>query len=191
MRNQLRIIGGVHKGRKIQFKQGQDLRPTGERLRETVFNWLQNDIDDADCLDAFAGSGILGIEALSRGAKSVIFCERSRVVAQTLRNNLDSVFKHNDSTHNVLTGDCLKQLPKLDQSFDVIFLDPPFQHASYTLNCCLDLIQQQALLNKGGCIYVEIPQKTTIEALHNHSHWLIHKQTRSGYVIAYLLTQQA
>lgn len=123
IKQQLRIIGGQWRGRKIQFPALTSLRPTPDRVRETLFNWLTNHILDSHCLDAFAGSGALGLEALSRGAASVTFIDNQLPAIEAIKAHLEKF--------NCQRGQCLHgQLPDLtlatDKPFDIIFLDPPF-----------------------------------------------------------------
>jgi 16S rRNA (guanine966-N2)-methyltransferase len=121
---EVRIIGGDSRGRKLPVLMAEGLRPTSDRVRETLFNWLQFEVAGAHCLDLFAGSGALGFEALSRGAKSVTFVELSKPVAQQLKINLKTL---NSTAAQVAQGDSLQWLDQLvEQPFDIIFLDPPF-----------------------------------------------------------------
>lgn len=120
---QLRIIGGRWRSRRLRFPVVDGCRPTLDRVRETLFNWLQYDIDGAQVLDAFAGSGALGLEALSRGAKSVIFIEKHPKVALQLKNNLE-ILETKDA--QVWAADSIQWLTENSRLFDVVFLDPPF-----------------------------------------------------------------
>lgn len=119
----VQIIAGEYRHRKIDFIAVNDLRPTGARLRETLFNWLQPHIYGKDCLDLFAGSGILGVEALSRGAKSVTFVEKDYQAAQQLNVNIKQLDCHKAT---VLNTDFRVVLASASQTFDLIFLDPPY-----------------------------------------------------------------
>jgi 16S rRNA (guanine966-N2)-methyltransferase len=123
----LRIIGGEWRGRRLDFPAGRDLRPTGDRLRETLFNWLREDVPGARVLDLFAGSGALGLEALSRGASEAVFVERSRPVAQALRANLERLDAADRA--RVVSADARRFLAGSPTPFDLIFLDPPFRSA--------------------------------------------------------------
>ena len=106
--NQVRIIGGRHRGRRLHFSPGRGLRPTPDRVRETLFNWLQAEIRGARCLDLFAGSGALGLEALSRGAACLYAVEQNRAAAQRLRDNV--ALLHEESAVEVLQVDALRLL---------------------------------------------------------------------------------
>ncbi|MCW9078602.1 MAG: 16S rRNA (guanine(966)-N(2))-methyltransferase RsmD, partial [Gammaproteobacteria bacterium] len=121
--NQVRIIGGRHRGRRLHFSPGRGLRPTPDRVRETLFNWLQADIRGARCLDLFAGSGALGLEALSRGAAFLCAVEQNRTAAQRLRDNITLL--HEESAAEVVQGDALRVLKTPpERPFDIVFLDP-------------------------------------------------------------------
>ncbi len=119
--NQIRIIGGCWRGRKIQFPANTTIRPTADRTRETLFNWLQNDIVESHCLDCFAGSGALGLEALSRGAAHVDFIDSDNHVCQHLIKTLDILQCAKAKVHPSKFEDV-----SLSKSYDIIFLDPPF-----------------------------------------------------------------
>ena len=124
--NQLRIIGGVWRGRKLDFPSIPGLRPTPDRVRETVFNWLQFDVVGSRCLDLFAGSGALGVEALSRGASVVTFIDEQSSVIAAIKSNMN-VLAANDV--RCLTADALSYLrnSNSENKFDIVFCDPPFQ----------------------------------------------------------------
>jgi 16S rRNA (guanine966-N2)-methyltransferase len=124
----LRIIAGQWRGRTFRFPQGE-IRPTPDRVRETLFNWLRDRIDGARCLDLYAGSGALGLEALSRGAASVVFVEQQRTVANALRELLQQWGAVGAQVACQQARDYLARSPKGDR-FDVVFLDPPFAASS-------------------------------------------------------------
>jgi 16S rRNA (guanine966-N2)-methyltransferase len=149
-RNRLRIIGGQWRGRKLEFPNVAAIRPTPDRVRETVFNWLQNDIVGARCLDLFAGSGALGLEALSRGAAQVEFVDCEPRIGQYLRATLQ---KLETSFGTVHTADSLKWLGESKQSFDVVFLDPPF--GANVLPTVCQRLEQGSWLNPDALIYLE------------------------------------
>jgi len=123
----LRIVGGEWRGRRLSVPEAEGLRPTADRVRETLFNWLQADLPGARVLDLFAGSGALGLEALSRGAGEVVFVERSRRVAGVLRANLGLLGA--EGRARLVTGDARGFLAGTPSAFDLVFLDPPFQSA--------------------------------------------------------------
>lgn len=155
---QLRIIGGQWRGRKLQFPLAEGLRPTGDRIRETLFNWLAPEIEGAHCLDLFAGSGALGLEALSRGAASCTFVENSRSAAEAIRQHLE---KLGSTAGTISQMSALNWLQANTQKFDIIFLDPPFSAGLYTP--ASELIQQQNTLNNNGLLYVEFERKQSPE----------------------------
>jgi len=147
--NHLRIIGGNWRSRKLSFIDAPGLRPTPDRIRETLFNWLQAQVHGSRCLDLFAGSGALGLEALSRGASEVLFVEKNRAVAIQLEANLKKL----ESDANVIQQDAISFLQNETSAFDIIFLDPPYRQN--LLKQSLDLIQQQKLLHNDSFIYLE------------------------------------
>lgn len=146
---QLRIIGGDWRSRRVEFEAGEGVRPTPDRVRQTVFDWLAAHIEGARCLDLFAGSGALGFEALSRGAAHVTFVEAGRgqanAIAASLR-KLDAA-----SRAELYVGDALAQLPGLVPAYDVVFLDPPY--ASDLLARVLPLLPR--LLKPEARVYIE------------------------------------
>jgi 16S rRNA (guanine966-N2)-methyltransferase len=177
--NTLRIIGGSWRSRKLSFINVPNLRPTPDRIRETLFNWLQGTISNARCLDLFAGSGALGLEALSRGAAEVVFIEKHHAAAEQLKQNL-ALLKANNP---VINNDAKNYLREEMQPFDIIFLDPPFR--KNFLPDCLDIIIKRRLLNKGGLIYLE----QEAEMNYDWQDWQLVaiKETKAGQVKSYLL----
>ncbi|ASP38118.1 16S rRNA (guanine(966)-N(2))-methyltransferase RsmD [Bacterioplanes sanyensis] len=143
---QLRIIGGEWRSRRLRFPAIDGLRPTMDRVRETLFNWLQFDIEGARVLDAFAGSGALGFEALSRGAKEVVFLEKNPKAALQLKDNLKTLQARNAQ---VWAGDALLWLADNPEPYDLVFLDPPFGQ-----NLLQPALQQLTLL-PGALVYIE------------------------------------
>jgi 16S rRNA (guanine966-N2)-methyltransferase len=169
MIGEIKIIGGKFKGRKLKVLDMPDLRPTPNRLRETLFNIIQYDLKQAKCLDAFAGTGALGLEAYSRGAESVIFLETNLKTYQQLKNNL-TIFQSN--TLEAFTINCLDYLKTTNKVFDIIFLDPPFKENLWE-ECC-QIILDRALLQPGGLIYLEAPFKINLDI----NHWKIRKEDK-------------
>lgn len=143
---QLRIIGGQWRSRRLRFPAVDGLRPTLDRVRETLFNWLQFDIEGARALDAFSGSGALGFEALSRGAGEVTFLEKNAVAALQLKQNLEQLNVHNAQ---VWAGDALEFLEQNPDPYDLVFLDPPF--GKKLLQPAIDHLR----LLPGALIYIE------------------------------------
>lgn len=166
---QLRIIGGEWRSRRLHFPALDGLRPTLDRVRETVFNWLQHDIHNAVVLDAFAGSGAMGLEALSRGAQQAVFLEKNPKAAQQLSENL-TLLKATQG--QVWVGDALLWLAQNPRPFDVVFLDPPF--GQQLLQPALNALMH---LPAGALVYLE--HEATLQ-LTLPSHWLErrHKKTK-------------
>jgi 16S rRNA (guanine966-N2)-methyltransferase len=158
MMGEIKIIGGRYKGRKIKVAEMPDLRPTPNRLRETLFNVIQYDLKHAKCLDAFAGTGALGLEAFSRGAEQVIFLESNPKVYKQLLENLN-IFKQ-DSLE-AIAKDCINYLQTTSERFDIIFFDPPFKQNLWE-SCC-EIVLNRKLLNPSGLIYLESPHQLNLD----------------------------
>lgn len=152
----LRIIAGEWRGRKVSFHAAEGLRPTNDRVRETVFNWLMHEIPDARCLDLFAGSGALGFEALSRGASQVIMVELNKSVANEIKKNLSDL---NANNATVIQKDAIKWLAESTPKhpFDVIFLDPPFNQE--LLIKVIPQLKENLWLKQEGWLYIELENK--------------------------------
>ncbi len=175
--NEVRIIGGLWRGRKLRFAGGGELRPTLGRVRETLFNWLAPSLAGSHCLDLYAGSGALGFEALSRGAASVTFVERNRRSAAALRNAIDA-FGTPDAQLRQESAE--RFLARESQRFDIVFFDPPFDDpAALKL---LDRLRAGEAMNEGGLIYVERPVRSGLP----YADALI-KQSRAGDCVFGLL----
>ncbi len=145
----MRIIAGKHKGKKLKEFDGTDIRPTSDKARQALFNILQFDISGSVFLDAFAGSGGVGIEAISRGAKTVIFTDKSREAIKLIGQNLDSI----GEKAQVLLTDAVDFLSRTNLKFDFIFLDPPY--ASHDGEKALEIIAERKLLLDGGMAIFE------------------------------------
>ncbi len=169
----LRIIGGQHKGRKISFFEAQGLRPTPDRIRETLFNWLTLYIEGSACLDLFAGSGAIGLEALSRGAKTVTFVESNNKTAEKIRQNLRLL---NSANYHVFCQNALFYLEKTKKKFDIIFLDPPFN--SQLLQKSINTVQELELLNNSSWVYLEYASNSNPPKVPHH--WQLHGSTKAG-----------
>jgi 16S rRNA (guanine966-N2)-methyltransferase len=150
-RNSLRIIGGGWRGRRVHFPDSPGLRPTPDRVRETLFNWLQFSVAGTRCLDLFAGSGALGFEALSRGAREVVFVDEATPVVESLREELERL--DGAARARVLQTTAACYLGQPGEPFDVIFLDPPF--AQNALAEPIALIEAGGLIKPGGWVYLE------------------------------------
>ena len=176
-----RIIGGDHRSRRLSFPDLEGLRPTTDRVRETVFNWLQNYIPGACVLDLFAGSGALGFEAASRGAKEVQFVELSPVAYQALCNNVDTL----NLNAKVTNGDALSFLKSFEAGstrFDIVFLDPPFRKGLMVE--VLSALEASSVLGPGCLVYIEMESELN-ESEHQRgipSSWQELKAKKAGQV---------
>ncbi len=150
--SQVRIIGGQFRGRKLSFPTIEGLRPTPDRVRETLFNWLSGRVASTRCLDLFAGSGALGFEALSRGASSVVMVEQSPMVLSYLQKNADTLGV-NSQVELVNTHLFEGKLAHSTPPFDLIFLDPPFRQG--WLAQSWPWLETNHYLKPGSFIYVE------------------------------------
>ena len=150
--NFVRIIAGKYKSRKITFPDRPEMRPTGNRIRESLFNWIQADIFDSRCLDLFSGSGALGIEALSRGAEMTTFIESDFETANCLEETLQTLNAENGI---VVKADAINWLEsqKNIEPFGFVFLDPPFK--KNLLLDCISLLESNRIIANNGNIYIE------------------------------------
>ena len=180
-RNQLRIIGGDWRGRKLDFPDAPGLRPTPDRVRETLFNWLMPMIRGAHCLDLFAGSGALGLEALSRGAAEVVLIDSQPAAINALQKNLDIL--QAGQRAQLQQRDALAYLSQLDKKFDLIFLDPPYHQG--LLQPCIDKLYEQGILKPSGYLYFETSRDEDLPILPEA--WLLHRQKSAGQVNYYLV----
>ncbi|WP_111642338.1 16S rRNA (guanine(966)-N(2))-methyltransferase RsmD [Marinimicrobium alkaliphilum] len=174
--NQIRIIGGQWRGRKLHFPDVEGLRPTGDRVRETLFNWLMPHLPEARCLDLFAGSGALGLEALSRGASEVTLVERDRQASAQLRANLEVL---GSQQGKVIQADVLGWLAlgNPDAPYDVVFVDPPF---SLTLwQPVIDALSAGGWLAPEAAIYVESGRRSDYQV---PADWALHRDKHAGQV---------
>jgi len=186
IRNELRIIAGKWRGRKIQFPTVAGLRPTPNRIRETLFNWLAPYIHDARCLDLFTGSGSLGFESLSRGAAYVLCLEKNREAYEMLRKNAEHLkadaMEIQEKDALVWLTEHLPQPLKLTTPFDIIFVDPPY--ALKALPKCFALLENQTWFTINTLIYFE--SDVPIELLTLPDTWEILKKKKAGSVYYYL-----
>lgn len=172
----IRIIGGEWRSRKLTVPDAQGLRPTPDRVRETLFNWLAPTIQGARVLDAFTGSGALFLEALSRGASTGVAIDANTNAVNNLRRNL-AVLQCDDA--EVLRADSLHYLSnKAEQGFDIVLLDPPF-HQDLLLSAC-QLLEDNNWLNKDAWIYTESEQAPS--SLGVPSSWRLHREKHTGQV---------
>lgn len=174
--NQLRIIGGIWRGRKLGFPDVDGLRPTGDRIRETLFNWLAPDMQDALCLDVFAGSGALGLEALSRGAQCSVMLEKNALAAQQLKSHLQLLQAANGRVEHTDSLQWLQQ-QKPSQPFDVVFIDPPF--ALNLWQAVATALETHGWLAEDAAIYLEAPRDAQILL---PASWRLHRDKQAGQV---------
>lgn len=177
--NTLRIIGGEWRGRKLRFADGEGLRPTTDRVRETLFNWLQPVISGARCLDLFAGSGALGLEALSRGAAEVLFLDTNPHAVTALKENLSLLQADNAK---VLKSDALAYLRGSGEHFDIVFIDPPFRRD--LLQPTLQLLADGDWLAPGARVYIELESEQHEPELPQG--WELLRSKRAGQVAYHL-----
>jgi 16S rRNA (guanine966-N2)-methyltransferase len=179
----VRIIAGEWRGRRLKVPEGKDLRPTPDRVRETLFNWLQPVIAGARCLDLFAGSGVLGFEALSRGASHVVMVDEAPQVITLLQEQL-ATFGANNA--EVYRGRIPEQLKPVTKPFDVVFLDPPYQ-SDLLLPTCQHL-EEHGFLAAGAYLYLEAGMAIKDNDL--PSGWHIQKCKQTGQVFYHLAKRE-
>lgn len=179
-RGQVRIIGGQYKGHRLQFvDQRGDLRPSSDRIRETLFNWLQFDLPGSRVLDAFAGSGALGAEALSRGAGSAVLVEKKRPRCDDLRRQLTPLFQ---DRVQVQCDDALHWLARASGSFDLVFVDPPYDLGLSAAAC--QALEECNLLADEAWVYLE--SRSHDPAPQVPAHWQLHREKAGGDIRAQL-----
>jgi len=169
-RNRVRIIGGQWRSRVLRFPDSEQLRPTPDRVRETLFNWLGQDLTGLTCLDLFAGSGVLGLEAASRGARLVVMVERDPIAFKALRENANLL---QASGVELVRTDALEFLTSDARAYDVVFLDPPY--ALSDREPLLTRVRQR--LEPGAMVYSEWPGPANVGA-----GWEVVRDDRAGAV---------
>ena len=178
-----RIIAGSWRGRRFEFPALPGLRPTPDRVRETLFNWLQPVIGGAVCLDLYAGSGALGLEALSRGARHLVAIERQAAALENLRGaaaRLDPEAR----AIEVIGGDALAAIAGLERKFDLVFIDPPYSMPELRERLWLALEARECLV-AGARVYFEWPVSQTFELPSARLHWIRRKTAgQVNYAIA-------
>ena len=179
----VRLISGKWKGRRLPVLDAQGLRPTSDRVKETLFNWLMQDVAGSTVLDCFAGSGSLGLEALSRYADFVLLLEKDAKAATLLKQHLNTL---GSDQAEVLQTDTLLWLQKPAQrQFDLVFIDPPFRQ-NMALPCCKALAEQ-GWLKSGALVYLETEKELALDQL--PADWVLLKEKVAGQ-LAYRLWQQ-
>ena len=161
----------------MSFSAIEGLRPTTDRVRETLFNWISPILPGAHCLDLFTGSGALGLEALSREAGSVTFIDLSPIATHSLKQNLQLLQANNAS---VLNSDSVKWLKNTqpEKPFNIVFVDPPFR--CDLVAKCIDELQSKPFLTTGSYIYIEIEKEATLPIF--PTHWRLHREKEAGQV---------
>ena len=172
---QLRIIGGRHRGHRLPVPAQRGLRPTTDRVRETLFNWLQPAITGARCLDLFAGSGALGLEAASRGAARIVMVERAGAVVRQLVRNVATL---GEDRIEVIHTDALRWLNHDGQPFDIVFVDPPFADGLLVPAC--ESLNRNQWLASGALVYLEWSARAPIQAL--PAGWDLTREKKAGEV---------
>ncbi len=173
--NELRIIGGKWRGRRIRFPPRPGIRPSPDRVRETLFNWLAPVVEGSRCLDLFAGSGALGLEALSRGAAAATFVESDPTAVEQLRETVSTLTAEKAV---ILQADALGWLNGPPQRFDLVFLDPPF--GSGLLAEALRKLDSGGWLSPGAYVYLEAPARDGPPSL--PAGWRLHRSGKAGAV---------
>jgi 16S rRNA (guanine966-N2)-methyltransferase len=183
VQNKLNIIGGLWRSRKISFEDAEGLRPTPARVRETLFNWLQYDITASRCLDLYAGSGALGFEAASRGAKSVIQVENNPVACRHLKANTVTL----GAEHiKIIQSDVFRYLAGDAEPFDIVFIDPPFKLNLAAQTC--QWLEDKGWLAPYAKIYVEteridVNNQRLFQLQDLPENWQLLKQKTAGEVM--------
>ncbi len=179
----VRIIAGQWRSRRLAFPAVAQLRPTANRVRETLFNWLQNDVEQEDCLDLFAGTGACGLEALSRGARHVTFVEQNRRVADAIIANLRML---GASEKPVICSEAVTWLNQNHQisaqKFGIVFMDPPY--ADELEQTCCEALESSGLLKNRALIYLE--SNRNLQDSLFPSAWRVLKKNRAGVVFYWL-----
>jgi 16S rRNA (guanine966-N2)-methyltransferase len=142
----VRIIAGTWRGRRLTFPRGTDVRPTPDRVRETLFNWLRDDVEGARCLDLYAGTGALGLEALSRGAREAVLVERDRALAEALDANVRVL----GANAEIVVAAADRFVDRSANAFDIVFLDPPYAESLEPI-----IARLPTLVRANGLVYVE------------------------------------
>lgn len=179
MKSKLRIIAGEWRSRQLLFHDAPELRPTPSRVRETLFNWLRQDVVGSRCLDLYAGSGALGFEAASRGAKLVTMVEINALACRLIKENIT---KLSANQINIIRSDVFKFLAFDATPYSMVFLDPPFAKSMAQQTC--QWLEERGWLTENAKIYVEVERQLTLDDL--PSNWLCLNDKKAGEVGCYL-----
>ena len=181
--NSVRIIGGDWRGRRLPVADVPGLRPSGDRSRETLFNWLQPWIPAADCADLFAGTGALGFEAASRGAASVLMIEKHPRAQDALSQSIEQLQAEQVNLHR---GGAMSMIEEFKpESFDIVFVDPPFD--SNLASLVLERLDKTGCVRRGGFVYVESPAQ---QAISPPQDWRVWRDQKLGDVRMQLFRRQ-
>ena len=184
-KGQVRIIGGERRGHRLQFvDQGGDLRPSSDRMREPLFNWLQFELPGLRVLDLFAGSGVLGAEALSRGARRAVLVEKKRERAADLKRQLLPLFEDRIEIH---TADAQQWLANSALQFDLVFVDPPYDLGLAEPACAA--LEKRGLLAEDAWIYVESRRHGEPPVV--PANWQLYREKSGGDILARLFRREA
>lgn len=179
-RGELRIIGGRWRGRRLSFHAAPGLRPTTDRVRETLFNWLMGDVLGARCADLFCGSGALGLEALSRGAEHCDFVDREPGAIRQLEQHLRTL--EAEKAGQCHGGSAEAFVAAAAGPWDIVFVDPPFGAGLVQPSC--DLLAQHDCLSAGACVYVETAREEPAPTV--PPSWQLHREKHAGGVTSRL-----
>ena len=177
----MRVISGERRGKKLYTLEGTNTRPTLDRVKEALFNIIQNKILDANVLDLFAGSGSLGIETLSRGARQAVFCDNSFEAIKIINKNIEATRYTEKST--IINKDyilALKQISKLDEKFDIVFLDPPYK-SDFGIKAIDELIKLD-LIAEDGIIILETDDENRKKEIEENKQIKIFDERKYGSV---------
>ncbi len=184
--SQVRIIAGRWRGRKIRFATNLSIRPSPDRVRETVFNWLTPYLINSRCLDLYAGSGVLGFEALSRGASEMVFVDTEKAIIKQLQQQHQILKIDSESAISsveYLHVDANKYLTTKQKPYDLVFLDPPY--LQNRIPDIIELLLNNSLLNTNGIIYIEMAKMESFPELPNE--WELIKKKIMSQVACYLI----
>jgi len=183
VKSKLRIIAGEWRSRQIIFEDTPELRPTPARVRETLFNWLRQDVIASDCLDLYSGSGALGFEAASRGAKSVVMVESNQKTCRLIRENCTSLLANQIE---IIHADVFKFLAGDSRPYNLVFLDPPF--AQNVVQQCCQYLEAKGWLMPEAKVYVEVESKLELDDMPKN--WTCLKSKKAGEVGYYLFGRE-
>lgn len=183
--NTVRIIGGKWRGKKLSFPAVEGLRPSPDRIRETVFNWIQFELTGARVLDLFAGSGVFGFEALSRGASYALFVEKDIAAVKQLKAHCQMMRIENAYIEQSDAVQFLRNKP-LQSPFDIVFLDPPY--GKHLLEPCINELEQRQWLADQAFIYLEAESGYSLPAL--PAGWRLYRGKQSGQVSYHLAIRE-